>query len=349
LSLRSALACALAGLSVGCAGVEPESPVTASDGRYVMGTVLEITLVGRDEARLRETLDELFALAGRLDRLLTVYDTGSDVSRLNRSAGRGPQSVDPEVAAVLRRAADLARLTRGSFDVTVGPLVALWTGAADRDAPPSPAELARALARVGADRVRPHDDGTVELTEPGVRVDLGGIAKGYALDRMLPRLRERGIRRALLNFGQSSAWALGTPVEGPAWRLLVRGPGEGFLGVIQLRDRALSVSGSLGQWVEIGGRRYGHVLDPRTGQPLTRRRQALVVAPEATLAEALSKALLILGEREGVALVEAQPGCEGLLVDASGARWMTRGWRETVGFEAIAAPQAAAPGESPGD
>ena len=119
----------------------------------------------------------------------------------------------------------------------------------------------------------------------------------------------------------------------------MRWPGEGFLGVVRLNDQALSVSGSLGQWVEIGGRRYGHVLDPRSGRPLSRRRQALVVAQSATLAEALSKALLILGEDEGIALVASQPGCHGLLVDTGGRSWSTPGWARAVGFEALEQPQ----------
>ena len=137
------------------------------------------------------------------------------------------------------------------------------------------------------------------LAHEGVSVDLGGIAKGWALDRMLPLLRERGIERALLDFGQSSVWALGAPPGAAGWRLLARGPDEGALGVLTLVDQALSVSGSLGQWVEIGGRRYGHVLDPRSGLALERRRQALVVAPNATLAEALSKGAADPGRGRG--------------------------------------------------
>ena len=166
-------------------------------------------------------------------------------------------------------------------------------------------------------------------------IDLGGIAKGYALDRMLPALRDAGITSALLSFGQSSAWAFGVPPGAPGWRLLARGPDGGFSGILTLRDAALSVSGSLGQWSEIEGRRYGHVLDPRSGEPLTRRREALVVAPNATLAEALSKALLVLGEREGIALIEAQHGCEALLLDAEGGAWSTSGWQLRTAFEPL--------------
>jgi thiamine biosynthesis lipoprotein len=315
-----------------CASAPPAPLVAVSDGRYVMGTILEITLYVRDGAAGESALDELFGVAERLDGLLSVYSEASQVSALNRAAGRGPQAVDPEVAELLARSQELSVLTRGSFDVTIGPLVALWTRAARRARLPSPGALAAARARVGAAGIRVDADGRVAL-EAGVAVNLGGVAKGYALDRMLPVLRAHHIGRALLNFGQSSSWALGSPPGEAGWRLLARDAAGGWLGILLLRDRALSVSGSLGQFAEIGGRRYGHVLDPRSGEPLTRRRQALVVAPDATLAEALSKALLVLGEDEGLALVAEQEGCEGLLVDADGRRWATPGWAGAVSFE----------------
>jgi thiamine biosynthesis lipoprotein len=130
-------------------------------------------------------------------------------------------------------------------------------------------------------------------------------------------------------------WALGRPPDAAGWRLLARGPGASDLGVLTLVDGALSGSGSLGQWVEIGGVRYGHVLDPRTGRPLQRRRQALVTAPDGALAEALSKAVLVLGEGEGLALVASLPGCEALLVDADGRAWRTPGWDAAVSFEPV--------------
>ena len=322
-------------LVLGCAATPPQAPVVVSDGRPVMGTVLEVTLVAPDEETGRSVLSELFALVERLEAVFTRFDPGSPVSRLNRAAGLGPQTVDPELARLLAQSGRHAELTDGAFDVTVGPLVALWTGAATRDVLPSDAELAVTLSRVGWRKVRVLGEDEVALDTAGVSVDLGGVAKGWALDRARALPAERGIERALLNFGQSSVWALGRPVDVANWRLLARGPGDGFLGVVHLQDLALSVSGSLGQAVEIGGRRFGHVLDPRTGRALETRRQALVVGPDATLAEALSKALLVLEESEGLGLVEAQPGCEALLVDADHGVWRTTGWDSVTAFTAF--------------
>jgi thiamine biosynthesis lipoprotein len=157
-------------------------------------------------------------------------------------------------------------------------------------------------------------------------IDLGGIGKGYALDRLTSLLRSQGLSQALLDFGQSSIWALGIPPDAEGWHLLVQQPDGETADLITLRDQALSVSGSLGQTFVVNGDRYGHVIDPRSGEPLRRDLLACVIAPSATQAEALSKALLILGEHEGVALLQRFPGVEGLLVEAGGRRWMTPGW-----------------------
>jgi thiamine biosynthesis lipoprotein len=318
-----------------CAAFAPRPAVTVADGRYAMGTVFEVTLVTRDEARARKTLAEIFARVERLEALVSTWDPNSQVSRLNRAAGQGPVPVSARVARLLRLGVDYAGTTRGSFDVTVGPLVDLWTEAASRGSLPTAQEIASARARVGSEHLRVQGEDRAELLRAGMRIDLGGIAKGFALDLVRPLLARRDIQGALLSFGQSSTLALGRPQEGPGWRLLARGPGERFLGVLELEDQALSVSGSLGQWVEIGGRRFGHVIDPRTGLAATQRREALVLAPEAALAEALSKALLVLGEREGIALVAAQPGCEALLVDADGGVWHTPRWQEASRFEPV--------------
>jgi thiamine biosynthesis lipoprotein len=228
-------------------------------------------------------------------------------------------------------------LTGGAFDVTIGPLVDLWTDASLTGIVPSQAEIDHSLEAVGADKIDLRSDSEVALRVRGMSVNLGGVAKGWALDRMREILLERGIESALLNFGQSSTWAIGKPPDAPGWRLLARSAAGGFLGVMSLEDAALSVSGTLGEFVEIGGREYGHILDPRTGQPLSERRQAIVLAPDAAIAEALSKALLVMGERDGIALIEAQPGCEALLDDAEGDRWITSGWQKAA---QVSAPEA---------
>jgi len=335
---RAACAALLFVLTQGCA-TDPIPERKISDGRYAMGTILEIAIEGLEPQPAARALAALYDEALRLDRLLSIYEPESEISRLNRTAGHGVQPVDPEVVEVLELSIAYSELTRGAFDVTIGPLVDLWMEAAEQNAPPTAEALAAARGRVGADRISTVSrEGGIALAEAGVKIDLGGIAKGYALDQMLPLLERHGIESALLNFGQSSSWAVGAPAGSDGWRLLVRGPDGRFAGVITLRDQALSVSGSQGQWVEIGGRRYGHIIDPRSGEPLIRARQAVVVSQRAALAEALSLALLVLDAETGLALVAAQPDCEGLLIEGGGALRSTPGWQAAVRFEPLPAP-----------
>ena len=247
----------------------PQEPVSWTSGQYAMGTLLELQLHGTDESALAEAGARSLAEVARLESLLSRWDPASDISRLNDSPGSAV-SLDPEVAALLVRSIRLRDATDGSFDVTVGPLIALWTQAAASDRLPSDVALEAALERVGEGRLAALPNGRVVLAS-GSRVDLGGIAKGYALDRVRATLGP-DVDAALLSFGQSSSWAIGAPPDAPGWRLLARSPDGGFAGVLTLRDQALSVSGSLGQWTEIEGKAYGHVLDPRTGHPLMQRR-----------------------------------------------------------------------------
>ncbi|NOT58516.1 MAG: FAD:protein FMN transferase [Deltaproteobacteria bacterium] len=307
-----------------------------SDGRYVMGTVLEITLCADHAEPLRQQFDPLFTTATHLDAVLTTYNPTSPVSRLNTAAGKGPFAVPQEVSDLLTLSRHYARSTQGTFDVTVGPLMLLWREAAHRQTIPTRKALRKVRGMVGSEKIHLLPQNTV-VRKPGMAIDFGGIGKGYALDHLERQLKQQGIQHALLDFGQSSLWALGAPPDAPGWRILLQHSNGTPVGVLTLRDQALSISASMGQVFEIKGRRYGHVLDPRTGQPLQRDLLACVIAPTATQAEALSKALLILGEHEGIALLQRFPGVEGMLSEATGVSWMTPGWQQAVAFAASTA------------
>jgi thiamine biosynthesis lipoprotein len=224
------------------------------------------------------------------------------------------------------------RQTHGTFDVTVGPVIALWRQATDNNTLPSKETLRHAHARIGARFVSLSSDRQAALQREGMRLDLGGIGKGYAIDQLKTFLQQQHKSSALLNFGQSSIWAVGSPPDSPGWRLLVQRPSGEPAGVVTLRDQALSISGTMGQPFVINGRQYGHIIDPRSGQPLPRNLQACVLAPTATQAEALSKALLVLGEKQGIALLHELKNVEGLLLDADGHHWMTKGWQTATQF-----------------
>ena len=302
-----------------------------SDGQYRMGTVLEIQLCAEDRASGERLLAAAFARVGELEKRFSTFDPQSDVSRVNQAAGRGAQRVAPELVRLTADSLALSAETQGSFDPTVGPLVALWREAGRAGKLPDASALADARARVG-ERVVALDAAaqTVALAVPEASLDFGGIAKGWTLDRLVEDLRAAGVTRALLSFGDSSVAALGSAPEAApdaqGWGLALTDAAGGVAGTVLLRDQSLSISGSLGQFVEIEGHRYGHVIDPSRGAPLERARVAAVLAADGARAEAFSKALLILGPRDGVALLERAPDTDGILFDADAPAAATKGW-----------------------
>lgn len=319
-----------------CAGHDAPSEGSlemVSDGQLRMGTVLELTLVASDPGFARAELARSFARVAELERLLSRHRADSELRRLVSRAGQGETPADARTVAVLRRAGEVSRLTGGAFDVTVGPLVALWTRAAVADRIPTDAEVARARAQVGSERIVLPSRRSVSLAA-GTELDLGGIAKGWTLDREVEQLRRRGVRAALLSFGQSSVWALGAPPDAPAWRLEARGPDGETLGRLSLRDRALGVSSTFGRYSVIAGRRFGHVVDPRTGWPESRQRHVLVVARDATSADALGTALVLLPLAEGLALVESLAEVESLVLDAEVGLRRSSGWDAATDYSA---------------
>jgi thiamine biosynthesis lipoprotein len=306
------------------------SDACRSDGRYVMGTVLEITVC--DHSFSQPQFDDLFAQVATLEAQLTTFSPDSVVSQLNAHAGQGPMTVPPAVYDILTLSLQYWQQTRGTFDITIGPLVSVWRQATTNNHLPSAIALREARARVGSQFVRLSENSLATLSKRGMRLDLGGIAKGYAIDQLKPLLHQQQKPNALLNFGQSSIWALGTPADAPGWRILVQRPDGTPAGTITLSDQALSISGTMGQPFVVNGQYYGHIIDPRSGQPLKRNLQACVLAPTATQAEALSKALLVLGEQQGIALLHELQDVEGLLLDTEGHLWMTSGWQAATQF-----------------
>jgi len=334
-SRRASLAPRAAVLVLLCLARAPEvaaEPACRRDGRYVMGTVLETTICAPSAA---DRAREVYAIATALDAELTTWAADGPLIRLNRSAGGPAREIPPDLHRVLDESVVWWRRTGGAFDVSVGPLMTLWreTGSAGRE--PDSAELREALALVGSDKIEFGEHGAVRLARAGMALDLGGIGKGFAVDRMAERLRRAGVRSALIDFGRSSLLAMGSAPEGDGWRVLLRRPDGPVVGVASLRDHAASVSATFGSSFQIEGRRLGHVVDPRSGRPLEREALVFVVSPEATQAEALSKALLVLGVEKGLALLATIPRVEALVVEEGGRESRTPGFDRVVAFEPL--------------
>jgi thiamine biosynthesis lipoprotein len=264
-----------------------------------------------DAAAARSGAEAAFARVRELNDRLSDYDTDSELNRLSRTAGEGRAvPVSEDLWRVLERAQALAARTGGAFDVTVGPLVSHWRKARREQQLPEARRLAAAAAAVGWTNLHLNArDRTATLRVPDMKLDLGGIAKGYAIDEALRVLRRRGLPRSLVSGGGDLA--VGDPPPGrTAWRIELppldasNAPPVRF---VLLRNAALATSGDLFQRLEIGGVRYSHIVDPRTGLGLTDHSLVTVIAPDCLTADSLATAVSVLGPERGVALIESTP------------------------------------------
>jgi thiamine biosynthesis lipoprotein len=282
-----------------------------------MAVPVRIVLYAGDTAAATTAAKAVFARIHQLDDILSDYDPASELRRLCRTAGEGrPVAVGSDLWRILVHAQALSERTDGAFDVTVGPVVRLWRRARRRQQVPSPdrLEAARALLGYRLMHLEPNDR-TVELATPGMRLDLGGIAKGYAVDEALAVLCSHGIDRALVDAGGDIA--LGNPPpDQPGWRIgVARLEADGPPAkVLLLSGVAVATSGDTWQYVEIGGRRYSHVVDPRTGLGLTDHSSVTVIAPKGITADSFASAVSVLGPQEGIKLIERTPGTAALIM-----------------------------------
>ncbi|MEX1126943.1 MAG: FAD:protein FMN transferase [Vicinamibacterales bacterium] len=260
-----------------------------------MGLPVRILLHAPDSRRAEITARAAFERIAVLDRMMSDYRPDSEVRRLE-TAGQQWTPVSAELLDVLATSVSVARATDGAFDPTVGPLVALWREARATGTLPAAAARDAARARVGwrhleIDRAR----GAVRLGKPGMRLDLGGIAKGYILQQALESLRANGVARALIESG-GDVVAGDRPPDRAGWRIDTPAADAVFTRrADRLANAALATSGATEQFVEIGGVRYGHIVDPRTGVGITHRTLARVIARDAAIADALATALSVAG------------------------------------------------------
>lgn len=254
----------------------------------VMGTLAEIAIVYReDPERAHAAADAAFEELRRVDRTMTRYSDRSDVGRANLRASREPVAVEPATGHVIERALRWAEASDGRFDPCLGGAVALWD-VKHRSRPPSSETVERWADRALYRRLRldrSSDRPRVRFTHPDVGLDLGGIAKGYGVDRAVAALRDRGVRDALVNAG-GDLYALGTSPDGDAWKIGVRSPADPtrIVTSVRLRDRGIATSGDYEQHFTDGGRLYHHLLDPRTGAPRRTSVHTATVTAETCLA-----------------------------------------------------------------
>ena len=269
-----------------------------------MATRFELVLHGEADVRLRAAGEEALAEIQRLDAQLSFYRPSSEISRINARAAAGPVRVEPRLFRLLQTARRLHTETGGAFDLTVAPLMRCWGFMGDTGRLPDPEALAEARRRTGMHLVTLDEaDFTVAFARPGVRLDLGAIGKGYAIEEAARTLIDAGVTSAFLHGGTSTIHAIGTPLDEEHWNVALSYPDpdadapidHDVLAVVPLENEALSVSAVWGKAFVVEGTTYGHVIDPRSGHPVEGALLAAVAGPSATDCDALSTALLVLG------------------------------------------------------
>jgi thiamine biosynthesis lipoprotein len=295
-----------------------------------MGSELKLTAWTADEPGAAAAFQDVFDEFDRLDRMMSVWKPESEIVRLNAAAGDHPVPISPEMVEVLGIARRISEWTAGKFDVTFGALSNLWKFDQDQDDTiPDPQEVKRRLPLINyRDLVVDERAGTAFLARKGMRAHLGGIGKGYAVERSVKILRARGLRDFLIQAG-GDLYAGGRHGDRP-WRLGIndpRGPGGVSFGTVELSDATFSTSGDYERFFIKDGIRYHHIIDPDTGEPARGCRSVTIVAASPALADGLSTGVFLLGPSAGMALIERLPEVEGVIVSAKNEVLVSSGLR----------------------
>jgi FAD:protein FMN transferase len=294
---------------------EEAQGILLAESRALMGTEVAIKAIGKDRAELERAVEEAFAEVSRLERLMSNFIETSELSRINQQAGKAPVPVSRELYSVIHRADDFSRLTDGAFDITFASVGKLWNFRAG--IVPPRAAVEGQLPFVDYRKIRYDENSlTVFLPDARMEIGLGGIGKGYAVDRAMAVLARHGIRNATVMAGGD------TLIRGKKgkdlWQVGLRDPDKknGILAVLPLEDQAISTSGDYERFFIKDGVRYHHILDTRTGYPADQCRSVTILAKDATTSDALATGVFVLGPDRGMALIERLDGVEAIIVDA---------------------------------
>jgi thiamine biosynthesis lipoprotein len=281
--------------------------------RMSMACLYAIDAYGPDDRGLPRILDEAFDEVDRIDRLMSHYKADSALSRVNREAARRPVVVERELFDFIAEAMRYNQQSNGAFDVTVGPLMKAWGFFRGEGRLPEEHELATARSRVGGSHViLDAAASAIAFDEAGVELDLGGIAKGYAVDRAVSLLRQRHVAAALVSAGGSTLYALGAPPNREGWDVRIQDPLDArkTAMTVQLKDGALSVAGSSEKFFDAEGVRYSHIMDPQTGRPVQGVLSVAVLAATGTAGDALDDAFFVLGPKGSRGYLRQHPGAK---------------------------------------
>lgn len=298
-----------------------DHPVEVSNfSRKVMGSQLTLTVVKGESPRIEELVSLVFAEFERLDALLSIWKSGSDVVKINSAAGKNAVVVSEETLLILKRAKSVSARSGGKFDVSFAALSGLWKFDHDQDNQiPDSKRIQARLPLIDYESIIIDETArTAKLLKPNMRIHLGGIGKGYAVDRGVSILRNNGVKNFMIQAG-GDLFVSGKR-GARAWRVGIRdprGPPSDYFAATEVSDATFSTSGDYERFFIKDGVRYHHILDPDTGQPARKCRSVTVMAKNAITADSLSTAVFLLGPEEGLKMVEEVEGAGALIVDAN--------------------------------
>jgi len=298
--------------------------------RLMMGTEVEIIAQGKNQNQLEQAVEKGFKEIKRLEQKLSRFQNHSLVSQINLQAGKSPVPVDEEVFYLLKTAKEICQESGGAFDPTILPALELWKFNQKNPQPPSSAEIKKRLKLVGCENlILDEEKKTAYLVKPGMAIDLGGIAKGYASDRVVKVLEENRVEAGIVNVGGDlRVFGAG----GKGFAIGIRHPSKKnqIIAKIYLKDSAIATSGDYERYFIFQGERYSHILDPRSGYPARGERSVSVLAEKGILADAWATALFVLGSEKGMELVKAHPELEAVFIDADGTRKISPGLKGKI-------------------
>jgi thiamine biosynthesis lipoprotein len=297
-----------------------------------MGTVIEITLIGDDEERANKAVLQAFQEIKRIETLMSPWLDSSDVTRINRSAGKERVKVSPETFEVIQKAQEISELSEGGFDITIGPLTELWREARKKKIPPSIEEVKEKLGLVNFKNIETDQEGKVFLKKKGMAIDLGGIAKGYGVDRAFELLKSLGYRNLIINAGGDLR--VGGLKNNQPWSIGIQNPRESqkLLARISVSNTALATSGDYEKFFIYQGKRYHHIFNPKDAFPAEGCQSVTIIAKDCITADGLATAVFVLGAEKGYSLCQKLDGVKCLIVDKEGKIIFSPGLKDRISF-----------------
>jgi thiamine biosynthesis lipoprotein len=302
-----------------------KGPVKVDSGhQLVMGTFARIVVIAGSQDAGRKCIRAAMAEIRKVDELMSDYKKDSEISKVNTGAANEPVQVSEPTLEVLQRSVEFSKLTDGAFDITVGPLMDLFRRAKQQGNAPTSEQMAEAKSKVGFEKLMlDRENQTVQFAVEGMRLDLGGIAKGYAIDKAIEAARGSGAHGAMVDIG-GDIRCFGSPPEGRQhWLIAVQDPnpdakksGSGLLFTLKIAGAAVTTSGDYQQYVMIEGKRQSHIMNRQTGKSAEGLSSVTIIADNATDADALATSVTVMGPEKGLALIEERPETEAILISS---------------------------------